>query len=264
MAARARRAGRRRRSSRQAATSPSSAHRWSWRGSTRSRSCRGARPTPRPSARAAARPWRSPRTHSDEAMTGHVQGPASAPAAHAGEEWSRLDECLDRAPRELHPWLAEPGLLTAHVRRACGGETRFRLIRVEKAPLAAATRVAWAWRIPAACCERSSSRVEHALDLRAVRVPGLDRRQHPWLAELGNVALGESLLRARGREPPTAGIPGAYGGRRPCRRGGRPRAPRVGTPCGLPPVGCADHGAGGVPAGAGSRRPCVCRPGSNA
>jgi chorismate--pyruvate lyase len=131
-------------------------------------------------------------------MTGHLQGPASAPAAHAGEEWSRLDECLDRAPRELHPWLAEPGLLTAHVRRACGGETRFRLIRVEKAPLAAAHARRMGVE-DSGCVLRE---IEFACgDTRWIFAqsvfPDSTVRQHPWLAELGNVALGESLL-ARG------------------------------------------------------------------
>ena len=39
-------------------------------------------------------------------MTGRAHGPASSPAVRAGDEWVRLDECLDRAPRDLlimHP-----------------------------------------------------------------------------------------------------------------------------------------------------------------
>jgi chorismate--pyruvate lyase len=126
-------------------------------------------------------------------MTGRAQGPASAPAA--GDAWVLLDECLGRAPRDLHPCLAEPGLLTARVRRACAGETRFRLLRVARAPLAPglARRMGVA---DAGCVLRE---IEFACgDTRWIFAqsvfPDSTVVQHPWLAELGNVALGESLL----------------------------------------------------------------------
>jgi len=107
----------------------------------------------------------------------------------------RLDECLDRAPEALHPWLAEPGLLTALVRRACGCETQFRLLRVERSPLSAtlAHRMGVG---DAGCLLREiefscgSARWVFAQSV----FPDSTVRQHPWLAELGNVALGESLL----------------------------------------------------------------------
>lgn len=137
-------------------------------------------------------------------MSGRAQGPASLPAADAGDAWVRLDDCLDRAPRALHAWLAEPGLLTARVRRACGDATRFRLLGIERtllAPsLARRMRVA-----DAGCLVRE---IEFACG--ATRwifaqsvFPDSTVAQHPWLADLGNFALGESLLR-RGdvsREP---------------------------------------------------------------
>jgi chorismate lyase len=126
-------------------------------------------------------------------MTGRAQGPASASAA--GDAWLLLDECLDRAPRELHPWLAEPGLLTARVRRACAGETRFRLLRVVPAPLAAGL----AQRMGVADTGCVLREIEFACgDTRWIFAqsvfPDSTVLQHPWLAELGNVALGESLL----------------------------------------------------------------------
>jgi chorismate--pyruvate lyase len=115
--------------------------------------------------------------------------------ADAGDSWVRLDDCLDRAPQVLHPWLAEPGLLTARVRRACDGETRFRLLRVDRAPLAAllARRMGVA---DTGCVLRE---IEFACGgtrwIFAQSVfPDSTVGQHPWLAELGNVALGESLL----------------------------------------------------------------------
>jgi chorismate lyase len=127
-------------------------------------------------------------------MTGRAQHPAGAPVG-AGAAWLTLDECLDRAPQALHPWLAEPGLLTALVRRACGCDTQFRLLRVERSPLSAAL----AQRLGVAdtgCLVREiefscgSARWVFAQSV----FPDSTVRQHPWLAELGNVALGESLL----------------------------------------------------------------------
>jgi chorismate-pyruvate lyase len=122
------------------------------------------------------------------------QDPASAPAGAPGA-WLCLDECLDRAPSALHQWLTEPGLLTALVRRACGCETRFRLLRVERSPLSAAlahrmgvTDTGCLVReIEFACGEKRWVFAQSVF-------PDSTVRQHPWLAELGSVALGESLL----------------------------------------------------------------------
>ena len=106
-----------------------------------------------------------------------------------------LDECLDRAPEVLHPWLAEPGLLTALVRRACGRDTAFRLLRVERSPLPATL----AHRMGVADTGCLVREIEFTCgDRRWVFAqsvfPDSTVRQHPWLATLGNVALGESLL----------------------------------------------------------------------
>jgi len=128
-------------------------------------------------------------------MTGRAQRPASPPGADAGGKWVCLDECLDRAPHDLHPWLAEPGLLTARVRRTCGGQTRFRLLRVARSPLPAA----FARRMGVADAGCVLREIEFACgDTRWIFAqsvfPDSTVGQHPWLAELGNVALGESLL----------------------------------------------------------------------
>jgi len=127
-------------------------------------------------------------------MTGHAQDPASAPRGAPGA-WLCLDECLDRAPPGLHAWLAEPGLLTALVRRACGCDTRFRLLRVERAPLSAA--LAHRMGVDDTGCvlrEIEFACGEQRWVFAQSVFPDSTVRQHPWLAELGNVALGESLL----------------------------------------------------------------------
>lgn len=113
----------------------------------------------------------------------------------AVDRWVRLDECLRRAPQGLHPWLAEPGLLTERVVRSCGSATRFSLLRLAPAPLdpGAARRMAVA---DTGCLLRE---IEFACgDVRWIFAqslfPDSTVRQHPWLAELGASALGVSLL----------------------------------------------------------------------
>lgn len=113
----------------------------------------------------------------------------------APDDWVRLDDCLRRAPAGLHPWLAEPGLLTERVRRACGEATRFTLLRLESAGLdpAAARRMGVG---DTACLLRE---IEFSCgDARWIFAqslfPDSTVRQHPWLGELGSSALGVSLL----------------------------------------------------------------------
>ena len=121
--------------------------------------------------------------------------PAGHRVPRAAGRWVALDECLRRAPAGLHPWLAEPGLLTARVRRACGERMQFTLLRLESAPLEAglATRMAVH---DAACLVRE---IEFACDgtrwIFAQSVfPDSTVREHAWLADLGATALGERLL----------------------------------------------------------------------
>lgn len=113
----------------------------------------------------------------------------------APDDWVRLDDCLRRAPVELHPWLAEPGLLTERVRRACGEATRFTLLRLERASLgtAAARRLGVS---DTGCLVRE---IEFSCgDARWIFAqslfPDSTVRLHRWLAELGSSALGVSLL----------------------------------------------------------------------
>ena len=127
-------------------------------------------------------------------MSAHAAGPASAHAG-AGDRWVRLDDCLADAPPVLHAWLAEPGLLTARVRRTCGDETVFRLLRLERSPLAAGlahrmgvTDVNCLVREIEFACGRTRWIFAQSV------FPDSTLSLHPWLAELGNAALGESLL----------------------------------------------------------------------
>jgi chorismate--pyruvate lyase len=128
-------------------------------------------------------------------MNGRAQGPAGVPAADAGDRWVRLDECLGRAPPELHPWLAEPGLLTARVRRSCEGDTRFRLLRLERSPLTPKLARRMDVKDPGCVVREIEFACGEARWIFAQSVfPDSTVDQHPWLADLGNVALGESLL----------------------------------------------------------------------
>ena len=109
-----------------------------------------------------------------------------------------------RARRERCPWLAEPGLLTARVRAAGGAATHFRMLRLEPAPLPESLQS----RLEVARRPRTRARDRirlwrRALDLRAVRVPGLDPRAASVAAELGESPLGEALRRVADtvREP---------------------------------------------------------------
>ena len=115
--------------------------------------------------------------------------------APAGDDvWLPFVEIRGRVPPALEPWLAEPGLLTARVRAACGTATRLRLLRLVPAPID--PRVA-----------RRLGSNDHTCLLREIEftcgarrwifaqtvLPQSSVRHHPWLRELGDRALGESL-----------------------------------------------------------------------
>jgi chorismate--pyruvate lyase len=128
--------------------------------------------------------------------------PAAAPGA--GERWLAFDECRERVPASLVAWLAEPGLLTARVRAAGGAAARLRMLRLEPAPL----DLAIARRLgvdDATCLLRE---IEFTCGTRRwifaqSVLPQSTVKQHPWLRELGDRGLGESLHAAADvrREP---------------------------------------------------------------
>jgi chorismate--pyruvate lyase len=118
--------------------------------------------------------------------------PALAPAGV--DAWLRLAECRERMPGTLAPWLEEPGLLTARVRAACGGATRLRLLRLDPAPLD--PLVARRLGVEDATCLLRE--IEFTCGARRwifaqTVLPQSSVQRHPWLRELGDRALGESL-----------------------------------------------------------------------
>jgi chorismate--pyruvate lyase len=123
-----------------------------------------------------------------EAATALATGPAG------GEPWMSLAECGERVPPPLVPWLAEPGLLTSRVRAQCGAAARLRLLRLDPVPLdpAIAQRLAVDDEM---CLLRE---IEFTCGARrwvfAQSVfPRSTVSRHPWLRDLGDRGLGESL-----------------------------------------------------------------------
>jgi chorismate--pyruvate lyase len=115
-------------------------------------------------------------------------------APDRGEAWSSLEECSARVPPVLAPWLTEPGLLTARVRAACGAATRLRLLKLEPAPMD--PRIARRLGVDdVACLLREieftcgASRWIFAQSV----FPQSTVERYPWLRELGENGLGESL-----------------------------------------------------------------------
>ncbi len=116
------------------------------------------------------------------------------PDPGAGDAWNLLDECAGRVPAELRPWLEEPGLLTARVRAACGPSTGLRLLRLEPAPIDPRVRrrlgvedaIGYVREIEITC---GTARWIFARSI----FPQSTVQQHPWLRQLGDNGLGESL-----------------------------------------------------------------------
>jgi chorismate--pyruvate lyase len=105
-----------------------------------------------------------------------------------------LADCEPRVPESLKPWLAEPGLLTARVREACGEATSLRMLRLHHAPLAPHLQRKLGVE-DAGCLLR-----EVEINCGATRwvfaqsvLPESTVQRHPWLGELGDNGLGESL-----------------------------------------------------------------------
>ena len=126
-------------------------------------------------------------------------GPATVEPA-----WVPLEACAARAPAALLPWLAEPGLLTARVRAAAGAATRFRMLRLEPAPLPDSLKS----RLHVGDGRGLVREIEFACG--GVRwifaqsvFPDSTLARFPWLCELGESPLGEALRRVADtvREP---------------------------------------------------------------
>ena len=130
-------------------------------------------------------------------MSRPALGPSTAAVLAPGvDAWSPLAAHEARVPDLLRPWLAEPGLLTARVRAACGDAMSLRLLRLERAPLAPQLR-------------RTLGVDDLDCLLREVEIgcgatrwvfaqsvfPESTVQRYPWLADLGDKGLGESLAR---------------------------------------------------------------------
>jgi fumarylpyruvate hydrolase len=112
-------------------------------------------------------------------------------AAH----WSPLAAVAAHAPQELLSWLAEPGLLTARVRALCGAAMVFRRLgELRAAPLPASLRQ----RLGVADGDCLLREIEFCaaagrLVFAQTVLPEATLARHPWLRELGDSPLGESL-----------------------------------------------------------------------
>jgi chorismate--pyruvate lyase len=113
-------------------------------------------------------------------------------------DWSPLATIAPLAPPGLLSWLAEPGLLTARVRDLCGERMRFRMLGPLRdaelpAELRARLRVA-----DTRCLLRDIEfRCDDARVVYAQTVlPDSTVRRYPWLHELGDSPLGETLRQA--------------------------------------------------------------------
>jgi chorismate lyase len=125
-----------------------------------------------------------------------LESSAAVVQATGADTWAPLSGCERRAPQWLLPWLAEPGLLTARVRAACGEAMSLRMLRLECASLALPLRDRLGVE-DTDCLLREveiscgANRWIFAQSVFPVTTVG----RYPWLGELGDNGLGESLAR---------------------------------------------------------------------
>jgi chorismate--pyruvate lyase len=113
-------------------------------------------------------------------------------------DWLPLGGVAALAPPELLSWLSEPGLLTARVRTACGERMRFRMLGPLRdaglsPELQGRLRVAdqrCLLRDIEFCCDEE--RIVYAQTI----LPESTLHRYPWLRELGDSPIGETLRRA--------------------------------------------------------------------
>ena len=127
----------------------------------------------------------------------------AAQASDAGI-WAPLSACEKCAPQSLLPWLEEPGLLTARVRAACGEAMSLRMLRLERTSLELPLRDRLGVE-DADCLLREveiSCGANRWIFAQSV-FPLSTVARYPWLGELGDRGLGESLARVADvrREP---------------------------------------------------------------
>jgi chorismate--pyruvate lyase len=117
-------------------------------------------------------------------------------AAHVG--WAPLAAVASRVPEGLLSWLAEPGLLTARVRALCDVDMRFRMLGpLLDAPLPAPLRARLAVD-DLRCLLRDVEfrcRDDRIVFAQTV-MPASTVERYPWLHDLGDAPIGETLRRA--------------------------------------------------------------------
>jgi chorismate--pyruvate lyase len=112
--------------------------------------------------------------------------------------WATLDRVESQAPAALRSWLAEPGLLTARIRALCGERMRFRMLGPLRSTRLYEELQARLDLYGERCLLREvefcclGERLVYAQTV----LPESTVRAHPWLRELGDSPIGESLRRA--------------------------------------------------------------------
>ena len=112
--------------------------------------------------------------------------------------WGPLERVEQHASSALLSWLAEPGLLTARIRALCGERMRFRMLgplRSSRLSDELQARLGLhdqrcLLREIEFCCD--GERVVYAQTV----LPESTLQRYPWLRELGDSPLGESLRQA--------------------------------------------------------------------
>jgi chorismate--pyruvate lyase len=113
-------------------------------------------------------------------------------------QWGPLERLERHAPPALRSWLAEPGLLTARIRALCGDRTRFRMLGPLRSARLSDELQARLGLYGERCLLREiefccgGERVVYAQTV----LPEPTLQRHPWLRELGESPLGESLRQA--------------------------------------------------------------------
>jgi chorismate--pyruvate lyase len=133
-----------------------------------------------------------------------LETPVAAVQASDAGAWAPLSACERCVPQSLLPWLEEPGLLTARVRAACGEAMSLRMLRLERTSLELPLRDRLGVE-DADCLLREveiscgANRWIFAQSVFPLSTVG----RYPWLGELGDRGLGESLARVEDvrREP---------------------------------------------------------------
>lgn len=110
-------------------------------------------------------------------------------------QWGPLERVEGQAPRALRSWLAEPGLLTARIRALCGDRMQFRMLGpLRSTRLSDELQARLGLHVERGllreiefCCD--GERVVYAQTV----LPEPTLQRYPWLRELGDSPLGESL-----------------------------------------------------------------------